>query len=90
MASAVLAGCTTWTVAYNSGRVAGGESLQRVMSFELMVSQEFTTAMELGGTLSGEHGVCMLKRPYIPRARGSVSLSRYKSPFNTFWTPSTS
>jgi glycolate oxidase len=41
---------------------------------EPMVSQVFNTALELGGTLSGEHGVGMLKRPYITRALGPVSI----------------
>jgi glycolate oxidase len=31
-------------------------------------------ALELGGTLSGEHGVGTLKRPYIEQALGSLSV----------------
>jgi glycolate oxidase len=34
--------------------------------------------LELGGTLSGEHGVGMLKRPYITRALGPVSIEIQK------------
>jgi len=55
---------------------------------EPMVSQVFNTALELGGTLSGEHGVGMLKRPYITRALGPVSIEIQKhikqvlDPFN--------
>ena len=55
---------------------------------EPMVSQLFNTALELGGTLSGEHGVGMLKRPYITRALGPVSIEIQKhikqvlDPFN--------
>ena len=55
---------------------------------EPMVSQVFSTALELGGTLSGEHGVGMLKRPYITRALGPVSIEIQKhikqvmDPFN--------
>jgi glycolate oxidase len=45
---------------------------------EPMVSQIFKTALELGGTLSGEHGVGMLKRPYITRALGPVSIEIQK------------
>jgi glycolate oxidase len=45
---------------------------------EPMVSQVFKTALELGGTLSGEHGVGMLKRPYITRALGPVSIEIQK------------
>lgn len=53
-----------------------------------MVGQVFNTALELGGTLSGEHGVGMLKRPYITRALGPVSIEIQKhikqvlDPFN--------
>jgi glycolate oxidase len=39
-----------------------------------MVAEEFSLALELGGTLSGEHGVGALKRPYMPQALGPVSL----------------
>ena len=45
---------------------------------EPMVSQIFKTALDLGGTLSGEHGVGMLKRPYITRALGPVSIEIQK------------
>jgi len=45
---------------------------------EPMVSQIFKIALELGGTLSGEHGVGMLKRPYITRALGPVSIEIQK------------
>lgn len=45
---------------------------------EQMVAEEFALALELGGTLSGEHGVGMLKRPYIENALGSVSIQIQK------------
>ncbi|MBN2147289.1 MAG: FAD-binding protein [Anaerolineales bacterium] len=41
---------------------------------EQMVAEEFTLALELGGTLSGEHGVGALKRPYMEKALGPLSL----------------
>ncbi len=41
---------------------------------EQMVAEEFEAALELGGTLSGEHGVGVLKRPYLEKALGSISL----------------
>jgi glycolate oxidase len=53
-----------------------------------MVSKVFNTALELGGTLSGEHGVGMLKRPYMLQALGPVSIEIQKhikqvlDPFN--------
>jgi glycolate oxidase len=45
---------------------------------EQMVAEEFAIALELGGTLSGEHGVGALKRPYMETALGSVSLEIQK------------
>jgi glycolate oxidase len=41
---------------------------------EKIVEEEFDVALELGGTLSGEHGVGKLKRPYIEKALGKVSI----------------
>jgi glycolate oxidase len=41
---------------------------------EQMVAEEFEAALALGGTLSGEHGVGVLKRPYLEKALGSISL----------------
>lgn len=43
-----------------------------------MAGEEFTMALELGGTLSGEHGVGALKRPYMLQALGPVSLEIQK------------
>lgn len=45
---------------------------------EQMVAEEFAVALELGGTLSGEHGVGALKRPYMEQALGPVSLEIQK------------
>jgi len=39
-----------------------------------MAAAEFTLALSLGGTLSGEHGVGALKRPYIEQALGPLSI----------------
>lgn len=41
---------------------------------EQMVAEEFEAALALGGTLSGEHGVGVLKRPYLEKALGPISL----------------
>jgi glycolate oxidase len=46
---------------------------------EQMVAEEFALALELGGTLSGEHGVGMLKRPYMEKALGAVSIQIQKN-----------
>ena len=43
-----------------------------------MVKEEFATALELGGTLSGEHGVGTLKRPYMEQALGPLSIEIQK------------
>jgi glycolate oxidase len=45
---------------------------------EQMVKEEFALALELGGTLSGEHGVGALKRAYLEQALGSVSTELQK------------
>ncbi|MEW6402582.1 MAG: FAD-linked oxidase C-terminal domain-containing protein [Chloroflexota bacterium] len=41
---------------------------------EQMVAEIFDASLAVGGTLSGEHGVGVLKRPYLERALGSVSI----------------
>jgi len=41
---------------------------------EQMVGEIFRAALELEGTLSGEHGVGILKRPYFEQAMGPVSV----------------
>lgn len=46
---------------------------------EQMVAEEFALALGLGGTLSGEHGVGMLKRPYMERVLGSLSIRVQKN-----------
>ncbi|PKO05171.1 MAG: glycolate oxidase subunit GlcD [Chloroflexi bacterium HGW-Chloroflexi-3] len=46
----------------------------QMKTVELMVAEEFEVALALGGTLSGEHGVGTLKRPYMEKALGEVSV----------------
>jgi glycolate oxidase len=41
---------------------------------EKMIDEIFSTSLAVGGTLSGEHGVGMLKRPYLERAIGPLSI----------------
>ena len=41
---------------------------------EEMVAEVFEASLAVGGTLSGEHGVGMLKRPYMEKALGSISI----------------
>ena len=41
---------------------------------EQMVAEIFDASLAVGGTLSGEHGVGVLKRPYLERALGPTSI----------------
>ncbi len=41
---------------------------------EKMVAEVFAASLAVGGTLSGEHGVGVLKRPYLEQALGPVSM----------------
>jgi glycolate oxidase len=45
---------------------------------EQMVKEIFKVALDAGGTLSGEHGVGVLKRPYMEQALGSTSIETQK------------
>jgi glycolate oxidase len=45
---------------------------------EQMVAEIFDASLAVGGTLSGEHGVGVLKRPYLERALGPVSIDVQK------------
>lgn len=44
-----------------------------------MVAEIFAASLAVGGTLSGEHGVGVLKRPYLEKALGQVSLDVHRS-----------
>ena len=41
---------------------------------EKMVGEIFAASLALGGTLSGEHGIGVLKKPYLEQALGPVSV----------------
>lgn len=45
---------------------------------EQMVGEIFEATLALGGTLSGEHGVGVLKQPYLEKALGPVSIEVQK------------
>jgi len=47
-------------------------------TMEKMIAEIFETALDLGGTLSGEHGVGTLKLPFMERAVDAVSLDVQK------------
>lgn len=51
---------------------------------EQMVGEIFAASLALGGTLSGEHGVGILKRPYLEKALGSASIEIQKKIKHTF------
>jgi glycolate oxidase len=46
---------------------------------ERIVPEIFDAALSVGGTLSGEHGVGVLKRPYFEKALGPVSVEVQRS-----------
>jgi glycolate oxidase len=45
---------------------------------EMAVAEIFEQTLEVGGTLSGEHGIGVLKRPYLAKALGNVSMEVQK------------
>lgn len=45
---------------------------------ELAVSEIFEAAIELGGTLSGEHGIGTLKSPYMEMELGITGVNMMK------------
>ena len=51
---------------------------------ERMVPEIFDIALSVGGTLSGEHGVGVLKRPYFEKALGPVSVEIQRRIKRTF------
>lgn len=51
---------------------------QQWAKVQQMVAEEFALALELGGTLSGEHGVGALKRPYMQKALSPLSIEIQK------------
>ena len=51
---------------------------QQWAKVEKMAGEVFNLALELGGTLSGEHGVGALKRPYMKQALGTESIEIQK------------
>ncbi|WML50820.1 FAD-linked oxidase C-terminal domain-containing protein [Neobacillus sp. PS3-12] len=59
------------------------EEMKRV---ESAVSEIFESAIELGGTLSGEHGIGMLKAPYMEKELGKDGLFMMKK-IKEAWDP---
>ncbi|MES1042651.1 FAD-binding oxidoreductase [Peribacillus simplex] len=59
------------------------EEMSRV---ELAVSEIFTAAIELGGTLSGEHGIGIMKAPFMEMELGAAGLDMMKR-IKKVWDP---
>ncbi|MDQ0860972.1 FAD-binding oxidoreductase [Bacillus sp. V2I10] len=59
------------------------EEMKRV---ESAISEIFESAVELGGTLSGEHGIGLLKSPYMELELGEIGLSMMKK-IKEAWDP---
>lgn len=53
---------------------------------ELAVSEIFEAAIELGGTLSGEHGIGTLKSPYMEMELGITGVNMMKK-IKEAWDP---
>jgi len=53
---------------------------------ESAVGDLFRAAVEVGGSLSGEHGVGVLKRPYLEMAMGSAAVEMQKR-IKQAWDP---
>ncbi|MEC9378040.1 MAG: FAD-linked oxidase C-terminal domain-containing protein, partial [Candidatus Latescibacterota bacterium] len=52
---------------------------QQMHRVEAALKQVFETAVELGGTITGEHGVGLAKKPFLPGALGDVPLDVMRS-----------
>lgn len=59
------------------------EEMQRV---EQAVAEIFTAAVELGGTLSGEHGIGTMKAPFMEMELGAIGLDMMKR-IKEVWDP---
>lgn len=59
------------------------EEMRRV---EQAVAEIFTTAVELGGTLSGEHGIGLMKAPFMEMELGATGLDMMKR-IKDVWDP---
>ncbi|MBC7328262.1 FAD-binding protein [bacterium] len=46
---------------------------------QMAIEELFTSAVELGGTLSGEHGIGLAKAPFLPREYNEATIEAMKS-----------
>ncbi len=56
------------------------------MRVEKAVSEIFDAALELGGTLSGEHGIGTMKAPFMKRELGAAGLEMMRR-IKDAWDP---
>ena len=47
------------------------DDLQQMVQVEALLDDLFDTVLELGGTISGEHGVGLSKKKYLPKELGT-------------------
>ncbi|WP_017549829.1 FAD-linked oxidase C-terminal domain-containing protein [Salinicoccus carnicancri] len=59
------------------------EELERV---EMAIEEIFNSALELGGTLSGEHGIGTMKAPFLEKELGTVGVDMMKR-IKQAWDP---
>ncbi len=53
-------------------------NLEEMARVEIAMQEIFDYAVSLGGTITGEHGVGLAKKPYLPKALGESSLALMK------------
>ncbi|WP_425412243.1 FAD-binding oxidoreductase [Melghirimyces thermohalophilus] len=59
---------------------------EEMIQVEQAVSEIFNAAIELGGTLSGEHGIGTMKSPFMEEELGSITLDMMRR-IKTAWDP---
>jgi len=56
----------------------------QMATVDQMVAEIFEVALDLGGSITGEHGVGILKKPFLHKALGDVSINLQKRIKNAF------
>jgi len=54
------------------------KNLDEMARVEIAMKEIFDFAISLGGTITGEHGVGIAKKPFLPAAIGEASLGLMK------------
>ena len=70
------------TIAYDGSGYAGWQVQKKDVGVQQRVEEAlrevFEYAVELGGTITGEHGVGLAKKPFLPGALGPVGMEVLK------------